>query len=141
MTNSEVSQKEMAMETWLVALISLLIGSVVGATTTYFFMLKNPKKPPMSYDEYRRIFRDSRNSTLIIGSLKAMGKGDLSYPRWRDVLRLYKNSDAISPIEYYGIWIIARRFKKEKEVLQRFPNCQEIYKRIIKGEPPNKTRE
>ena len=127
------------MDLWLELAVSLVSGAIIGAGLTYIFMSKLPRKPPMSYDQFKKIFLGSRNTTLIIGSLADMHKGEVSFPRWKHVSKLYlsMNPKDMFPIEHYALWVFAKRYKKEKVVLRTFPDCNKIAEYTVRGKYPN----
>ncbi|AHB40659.1 TPA: hypothetical protein DHW62_02245 [candidate division WWE3 bacterium] len=127
------------MDLWLELAVSLVSGALVGSGLTYIFMSKRPRNPPMSYDQFKKIFLGPGNTTLIIGSLADMHRGEMAFPRWKHVSKLYLSMDPkyISPIEHYALWTFAKKYKKEEVVLRTFPDCKKIAEYTVRGKYPN----
>ena len=137
--DSEKSQKEESMEAWLEVLIGTVLGLVVGAGSTYIFMVRSPKKPPMSYKDFKETFHDSMSDNLIMGTLREMYRGDKPYPRWKDIAKVYLARKAdIPPIQSYILWTLAVKYKKQREVLKVYPACEKTARGVERGVPFSK---
>jgi len=127
------------MEIWLEVLLSGLVGLIIGAGSTFYFLSKNPKKPPMPYKVFKETFHDSTSKELVVSSLREMYRGEKPYPRWKDIAKVYLARKAdIPPIQSYVLWTLAVKYKKQREVLKVYPACEKTARGVERGVPFSK---
>ena len=123
------------MEIWLEVLLSGLVGLIIGAGSTFYFLSKNPKKPPMPYKVFKETFHDSTSKELVVSSLREMYRGEKPYPRWKDVAKVFLSSKKdLLPMQSYALWILAEKYKKQRDVLKMYPDCEKIARYTMRGE-------
>jgi hypothetical protein len=127
------------MEIWLEVLLSGLVGLIIGAGSTFYFLSKNPKKPPMPYKVFKETFHDSTSKELVVSSLREMYRGEKPYPRWKDVAKVFLSSKKdLLPMQSYALWILAEKYKKQRNVLKVYPECEKTARGVERGVPFSK---
>mgnify|MGYP000853120861 CR=1 FL=1 len=126
---------------FLTAFAYVMVGVVAGFALGHLWTKYYCCKPHMEYSEFKEIFRNSKSSTAVVTSLSKMFAGEIPYPRWNDILRVYGHTkeEDIYPIEFLALWVFAEKYKKEKYILRKYPNCKETAEKIKRGETINKT--
>jgi len=123
------------METWLEVLLGMLAGLILGAGGAFLVLTKNPKKPPMTYEDFNEIFYGSVSTALIVSTLREMHAATKPYPRWKDVAKVYLSSKKdLHPMQFYALWTFAEKYKKKKDVLKMYPDCEKIARFTMRGE-------